>query len=431
MDRVLVVDDSTVNRKLLVRSLKGLGLAVSDAENGAEAIQVVKDSPPFALIFMDLNMPVMGGLQAMQELRAQGYTMPIVALSGDTPLSPSTGFSASLTKPAMREDLVTVLKRFKVHIVESNGFNRTLSHSNSTSAFSTPAQQQTPQQPNSSESPTHRYVPSGSGSQLPLFFDTPFSTTSNSPLVHSDSNPTSAFTTPATNGYQRQNSIPWTAPISLPSTHFSSSLPPHPTSLLSSSNSDTYSTVASTDDTVALIGSTGHRRSLSALNIEPHPLNVISFSSSGTSASTNAASTTNGASSSAPTSTTAAAKRVLVVEDSPINQKLVVRLLQLLGCSADIANNGEEALTQVNKYTAAHGSPYPLIYMDLNMPVMDGWEATTRLRQSGYTMPIVALTANALEESRRRCVEGGFSGFITKPFNKNDLEQVLRQYHVK
>jgi CheY-like chemotaxis protein len=125
-----------------------------------------------------------------------------------------------------------------------------------------------------------------------------------------------------------------------------------------------------------------------------------------------------------------AASRVLVVEDSPVNQKLVVRLLKMLGYASDTANNGQEALDQMAAFVRATGTPYSLVYMDLNMPVMDGWEATTRLRESGYTLPIVALTANALEESRRKCMEGGFSGFITKPFDKSDLEQILNQYHI-
>jgi len=59
------------------------------------------------------------------------------------------------------------------------------------------------------------------------------------------------------------------------------------------------------------------------------------------------------------------------------------------------------------------------------MPVMTGWEATTQLRQLGYTMPIIALTANALDESKKHCMAVGFTSFLTKPFKKADLQALL------
>jgi len=65
---------------------------------------------------------------------------------------------------------------------------------------------------------------------------------------------------------------------------------------------------------------------------------------------------------------------------------------------------------------------------DLNMPIMSGWEATAQLRQLGFTMPIVALTANALDESRRRCMEMGFTAFLTKPFKRAELQALLKRF---
>jgi two-component system, sensor histidine kinase len=116
--------------------------------------------------------------------------------------------------------------------------------------------------------------------------------------------------------------------------------------------------------------------------------------------------------------------RVLVVEDHPVNQKLTVALLAKLGIDADLASNGAEAVDRVRV------SGYDLILMDLQMPVMDGLEATRRIR--GLDLPvqplIVALTASAYETDRERCLQAGMDDFLGKPFRLEELRSKLAAF---
>lgn len=111
--------------------------------------------------------------------------------------------------------------------------------------------------------------------------------------------------------------------------------------------------------------------------------------------------------------------RVLVAEDNPINQMLAVRLLEKAGHSVAVANNGEEALAAVARET------FDLVMMDVQMPVMDGFEATARIRQqeqeTGRHLPIVAMTAHAMKGDRERCLEAGMDGYVAKPVQREEL----------
>ena len=118
----------------------------------------------------------------------------------------------------------------------------------------------------------------------------------------------------------------------------------------------------------------------------------------------------------------AAKPRILLVEDNLVNQKVAVLMLERLGCRVDIANNGVEAVQ------AASANSYDLVLMDCQMPEMDGFEATRRIRQqpeSGKHLPIVALTANAFEEDRKQAMAAGMDDFVTKPFTALTLEQIF------
>ncbi|MBN2616453.1 MAG: response regulator [Bacteroidales bacterium] len=122
--------------------------------------------------------------------------------------------------------------------------------------------------------------------------------------------------------------------------------------------------------------------------------------------------------------------RILLAEDNLINQKITKLTLQKEGCSVDVANNGEEC------YEKYQRNFYDLILMDIQMPIMDGLEATRKIRthekenKNRHTY-IVALTANALSEDREKAMESGMDGFIAKPFKPDELFQVLHQFIIR
>lgn len=114
--------------------------------------------------------------------------------------------------------------------------------------------------------------------------------------------------------------------------------------------------------------------------------------------------------------------KVLLVEDAPDNQVLIGRFLKMAGAQVEIANNGKEAIAKIG------ADQFDLLLMDLQMPVMDGYEATEMLRKCGYEKPIIALTAHALKEERLRCLASGFNDHIGKPVNRSVLlESIARQ----
>ena len=116
--------------------------------------------------------------------------------------------------------------------------------------------------------------------------------------------------------------------------------------------------------------------------------------------------------------------RVLVAEDNAVNQTIARRMLEKTGLRVDIAENGHEVLT------ACRDHSYDLIFMDVQMPELDGLEAARRLRLRSYPAPIVALTANATLESRQACIEAGMVDFISKPFRYTGLRAVLQRHLV-
>jgi signal transduction histidine kinase/DNA-binding response OmpR family regulator/HPt (histidine-containing phosphotransfer) domain-containing protein len=111
---------------------------------------------------------------------------------------------------------------------------------------------------------------------------------------------------------------------------------------------------------------------------------------------------------------------ILVVEDHPVNQNLFALILEKLGYPVILADDGLDALEK----TAAN--PVSLIFMDIQMPRMNGYEAVSRLRQQGFRQPIIAVTASALSDERERCMSVGFDDILIKPFKRPDIEKMLQ-----
>src|SRR5262249_48803070 len=117
-----------------------------------------------------------------------------------------------------------------------------------------------------------------------------------------------------------------------------------------------------------------------------------------------------------------AGARVLVAEDGEDNQQLISILLRGIGIQAVLAPNGLEACR------AAMSEEFDLILMDMQMPELDGYGATRKLREAGYTKPIVALTANAMSDDRAKCIDAGCNDYLSKPISLDRLTAVLAKF---
>ena len=117
-------------------------------------------------------------------------------------------------------------------------------------------------------------------------------------------------------------------------------------------------------------------------------------------------------------------KRMLVVEDNPVNQRLAMILLERTGARVDVAANGQEAVDMVRQF------PYDAVMMDCLMPVMDGYSATAAIRgePGGHEIPIIAMTANAMQGDREKCLQAGMNDYVPKPINAAEVLRVLKHW---
>jgi len=119
--------------------------------------------------------------------------------------------------------------------------------------------------------------------------------------------------------------------------------------------------------------------------------------------------------------------RILLVEDVAATQRLYALYLQRAGAAVDVASNGEEGAAKALAAREA-GRAYDVVLMDMQMPVLDGYAATRRLRAAGYAGPIVAVTAHALAGDRDRCIEAGCDDYLAKPFDRERLVGACRDW---
>ena len=117
---------------------------------------------------------------------------------------------------------------------------------------------------------------------------------------------------------------------------------------------------------------------------------------------------------------------ILLAEDNLVNQKIIIYMLAKMGYVADIVQNGQEAVDAVNQKV------YDLVLMDIQMPEMDGLEATRAIRQLLQAQPfIVAMTANAMQGDKEECLAAGMDDYISKPINLNSLKSMLEKFSLE
>ena len=117
--------------------------------------------------------------------------------------------------------------------------------------------------------------------------------------------------------------------------------------------------------------------------------------------------------------------KALVVDDYPINLELIKEMLEMMGCNVDSAEDGLEALELHNK------NAYDIIFMDIQMPNMDGYEATKQIRDAEgkkIHTPIIAITANALSGDKKKCLDAGMDNYISKPIRSESLGSMVNKY---
>jgi CheY-like chemotaxis protein len=123
--------------------------------------------------------------------------------------------------------------------------------------------------------------------------------------------------------------------------------------------------------------------------------------------------------------------RICIAEDNPINQKIAITFVQRLGFAVDAYDNGLEAVEAI-RAKSAQGAPYHLLLLDLQMPVLDGYEATRRIRADANAavreMLIIAMTASAITGDREKCLEAGMNNYLAKPVRANVLKKMLDSY---
>jgi CheY-like chemotaxis protein len=117
-----------------------------------------------------------------------------------------------------------------------------------------------------------------------------------------------------------------------------------------------------------------------------------------------------------------AGTRILVAEDGPDNQRLIRTILSAAGAQVELAADGREAIAK------ARAASFDVVLMDMQMPVMDGYEATRALRSQGYAVPILALTAHAMAGDREKCLAAGCNDHLTKPIDRGRLVGVVARH---
>lgn len=118
---------------------------------------------------------------------------------------------------------------------------------------------------------------------------------------------------------------------------------------------------------------------------------------------------------------------ILLAEDGPDNQRLISFLLRKQGAEVVVVENGQRAIEAVSA-SLASDKPFDVVLMDMQMPILDGYSAARKLRAQGCAIPVISLTAHAMAEDRKRCLEAGCDDYAVKPVNRNELIRMIRHW---
>ncbi|MEM8865337.1 MAG: response regulator, partial [Planctomycetota bacterium] len=123
-----------------------------------------------------------------------------------------------------------------------------------------------------------------------------------------------------------------------------------------------------------------------------------------------------------------AGRRVLLAEDSPNTHRLVDYLLRKLGAEVEVCTDGQQAFERLLPGKDSQAERIDVALMDMQMPVLDGYAATMRLREAGVTTPIIALTAHSLPRDRQACMDAGCNDYLAKPFGPDAMLEKLLEW---
>jgi len=124
----------------------------------------------------------------------------------------------------------------------------------------------------------------------------------------------------------------------------------------------------------------------------------------------------------------AQSSRILLVDDNLVNRQIGLKILEKLGHSVTLAENGEQAVSTIKENHIDNQTPFDLVLMDCQMPEMDGFDATKSIRKLQITTPIIALTANTSNEDKQRAFDCGMTDFLSKPFKVDEIQEIIKSY---